>query len=75
MVEPELASATARGINSLWEWGGMVTVLVLIDIALMSLCAYLFKRNAAISDRMLETVTQNTIAITTLTEVIRANSR
>lgn len=74
-METELAGATAVGITKLFEWGGIVTLLVLFDIALIVLCAYLFKRNQSMSDKLLETVTQNTVAITTLTEVIRANSK
>lgn len=74
-MEAELAGATAVGIARLYEWGGIVTLLLLFDIALVVLCSYLFKRNQAMSDRLLDTVTQNTIAITTLTEVIRANSK
>lgn len=71
----DLTTAAAHGIESLYEWGGIVTLLLLVVIALAALAFYLFKRNSTMADKMLDTITQNTIAITTLTEVIRANSK
>ncbi|MET3414770.1 hypothetical protein ABIC30_005972 [Methylobacterium sp. 1030] len=74
-MEGEIAGAAGKGLVSLYEYGGMVTILVLVCISLGFALYLQWKRNASMADKLLDTITQNTVAITTLTEVIRANTR
>lgn len=68
MTEIEIAS---KGIYQLYEMGAVVTILVLIDLALIWFCRYLIQRNTALSDKFATVVEQNTKAFIELREAIR----
>lgn len=63
--------AAVEGISKLYEWGGLVTVLVLVNIAQAWFCKLLLQRNAALSDRFADVVQKNTEAFVELREVLR----
>ena len=53
-VEDKILGVGADGISRLFEWGGIVTILVLLVLALMAFCVYLVKRNNQLADKFVE---------------------
>lgn len=74
-MDPQLAGAAGQGIISLYQYGGVVTLLVLMCFGMAGVIVLLYKRNILLSDKMMDVINQNTVAITTLTAVINANSK
>lgn len=53
-VEEKVIEVGADGVSRLFEWGGIVTILVLVVIAMASLCVYLVRRNNQLADKFVE---------------------
>ena len=53
-AEEKVLEVGADGISRLFELGGLVTVLVLVVIAMASLCVYLVRRNNQLADKFVE---------------------
>ena len=70
-----LEQVAADGMTRLFDYGGVVIVLILIVLALCWFCVYLLKRNTALADRFVEVVIQNTQTITEFKEALRDLSR
>lgn len=69
---------TASGIPRLWEWGGMVTLLVLVlalTIAALAAMAYIiwqmYKGNQEMFKQAIEASNRSTNAIEKLTEYVK----
>lgn len=72
-MEAEIAVAAGKGFISLWEYGGLITILGLNIIGLVVLCAFLFRRNQEIADRSIEAQMKTAEAIASWTEATRAS--
>lgn len=66
-----MEQSAIEGVSRLYEWGGIVTLLVLIVIALGWFCWYLVKRNERLANKFIEVVERNTAAAVALKEEIR----
>lgn len=58
-------------VSRIVEWGGMVSVLMLVILGLAWFCRYLIQRNTDLSDRFADAVEKNTQAFIELREAIR----
>jgi len=61
--------------SKIWEYGGLVTVLLIFAIASGRLIMILIKRNDSLADKMLDVIGKNTEALTKLTEKIDEHDR
>jgi hypothetical protein len=66
-----IEQSAVEGISRLYEWGGIVTVLILNLLALVSFSIYLVKRNTALNDKFITAYIENTKAIQDLTSVVK----
>ena len=71
-MDAQLVGTASKGIESLFYINPLVTVLVLLVMVLISLCAYLIKRNEAQNEKVMQVLVNNTAAITEFKEVLRA---
>ena len=53
-MESEIVGGAVTGLNNLWEYGALVTVLTLFDMVLFLVVWLLWKRNQALEDRLLQ---------------------
>lgn len=67
----QIAGATAKGVNSLWELGGIVTVLVLVIIVLLYAVRALLLDAKEERSLYRQTLMENTKAFNSLQEIIR----
>lgn len=65
-----MEGAAVEGISKLYEYGGLVCVLVLMCLACGWLVKYLLGRNDVLSDKMITVIESNTAILTKLTEKI-----
>jgi hypothetical protein len=70
-----MESTLATGVSKLYEWGGLVTVLVLLVLTLAYYIKELNARNNALVDQIIKVIQDNTQIITRFTEKIDALSR
>ena len=66
-----MESAITSGAARLYEWGGMVTLMTLIIIALTLAVKTLYQRNQVVGDRNHESMTNLAIALERLTDAIK----
>lgn len=58
-------------LGELWEYGALVTLLVLTCIILCYVCRVLYNRNIKLGDDMLKALQESTKVITELREELR----
>tara|TARA_A200000113_G_scaffold182363_1_gene168495 strand:+ start:1394 stop:1606 length:213 start_codon:yes stop_codon:yes gene_type:complete len=61
-----MEGVAARGVMDLYEYGPLVTFMLLVILGLMWLCRYLIQRNTKQGEKLLEVVEGNTKAMTEL---------
>lgn len=71
----KMEQTAIEGVSKLYEWGGIVTVLMLVIIGLCWLCHQLMKRNTELADRLAAVVEKNTEAFISLKEVMNHANR
>lgn len=74
----EIEKATAHGLMSMWEYGGLITfmVLVIIGITVISglVIRWLIQNNQDMAAKMLTMSVDTSKAITTFADSVRANT-
>lgn len=65
-AEAKLIEVGADGVSRLFEWGGLVTVLILVILGLIALCVYLVKRNNELADKFVVALVDTTKALVEL---------
>ncbi len=68
----DISGAAAQGIVSLFNIDPLVTVLVLVNIALVWLARYLIQRNEKQNDKVTQALIENTAVIAEFKEMVRA---
>jgi hypothetical protein len=59
-MNPISDPTTASGIGHLYEWGALVTLLVLIVLALLYAVRTLYERNQTLADNVTKALVDNT---------------
>lgn len=70
-METEIASAAAKGLNSLWDISIALTVLTLVILGLLLFIRALLSDAREERNRYLQTLEKNTEAFNSLKEIIR----
>jgi len=71
----EIPQVAVTGINQLYQYGALVTLLVLIGLGLCCFCVYLLRRNNELADKFIQVIISNTQALVEFKETLKDVAR